>query len=323
MPWVKWISYCLNYPAPELQASGDSILWYTSSTIGSLGSITPPIPATTAIGNTFYFATQTLNGCTSAVDSIQVSVFPLPSLSVSKDAQLCPNQTLTLTASDPDAIAYYHWAPNIYLSDTSTPSVTVNPETDVTYTVVATNEYGCMDTATVAVKVLPAAVITLGDSTTLYPGGSYQINSQGNCTGFMWYPATGLDNPYLSNPTATPPISTKYVVTATTPWGCIAMDSINIYVSDQSTFAMPNAFAPGSGPNGIFKVIVQGEATLNNFAIFDRWGVKVFETNDIAQGWDGTYNGKPQPQDVYIYQITAVSSSGQTFSKTGNVTLLR
>jgi gliding motility-associated-like protein len=180
-----------------------------------------------------------------------------------------------------------------------------------------------MDTATVAVKVLPAAVITLGDSTTLYPGGSYQINSQGNCTGFMWYPATGLDNPYLSNPTATPPISTKYVVTATTPWGCIAMDSINIYVSDQSTFAMPNAFAPGSGPNGIFKVIVQGEATLNNFAIFDRWGVKVFETNDIAQGWDGTYNGKPQPQDVYIYQITAVSSSGQTFSKTGNVTLLR
>jgi len=323
MPWVKWLNYCLNYPAPALQASGDSILWYASSAPNGLGSITAPIPSTAALGNTFYYASQTLNGCTSAIDSIQVSVFPLPSLTVSRDTQLCPNDSIVLTALDPDKIAYYHWAPAIYLSDTTTPSVTVHPETDVTYNVVATNEYGCMDTAKVTVNVLPAATISLGDSITLYPGQSYNIVPATNCSYFIWYPASGLNSPYLSNPTATPQISTKYVVYATTSWGCIASDSINIYVSDQSVFAVPNAFVPGTGPNNLFKVIVEGEATLSNFTIYDRWGIKVFETTDINQGWDGTYNGQPQPQGVYIYQVNAVSSAGQTCSKTGNVTLLR
>jgi len=51
--------------------------------------------------------------------------------------------------------------------------------------------------------------------------------------------------------------------------------------------------------------------------------VKVFESSDINAGWDGTLNGTPQPEAVYVYEVSAVTSAGQNFIKHGNVTLLR
>ena len=86
---------------------------------------------------------------------------------------------------------------------------------------------------------------------------------------------------------------------------------------------MPNAFTPGNGPNGKFQVILRGEAKLNHMRIFNRWGTKVYESSDINDGWDGTFNGTAQPFDVYVYDIEAVTSTGRTFSKHGNVTLIR
>ena len=64
-------------------------------------------------------------------------------------------------------------------------------------------------------------------------------------------------------------------------------------------------------------------ADLKRFVVYNRWGTKVFETTDINEGWDGTYNGEMQPIGVYIYTIEAITPSGATFSKQGNVTLIR
>jgi len=51
--------------------------------------------------------------------------------------------------------------------------------------------------------------------------------------------------------------------------------------------------------------------------------LKVFETSNIDMGWDGTFNGTAQPFDVYVYEVSAVTSSGQNILLHGNVTLLR
>ena len=87
--------------------------------------------------------------------------------------------------------------------------------------------------------------------------------------------------------------------------------------------ALPNAFTPGSSVNNKLYIIVQGEATLNYFRIFNRWGNKVFETSNINEGWDGTYHGTPEPYDVYVYEIEAVTNTGALFKKQGNITLIR
>ena len=161
------------------------------------------------------------------------------------------------------------------------------------------------------------------DSVTLYPGESYQISPQTNCTHFSWFPAAGLDNAYISNPVAHPAVNTHYTVSATNEWGCKIVDSIDIFVDPQTLLTVPNAFTPGKGTNGTFAVIKRGIATLNSFRIYNRWGNMVFETTNIDQGWDGTYNGVPQPFDVYVYEIDATTTTGERFNKHGNVTLVR
>lgn len=86
---------------------------------------------------------------------------------------------------------------------------------------------------------------------------------------------------------------------------------------------VPNAFMP-EGVNNVFKpitVYVQADSYL--FQIYDRWGNRIFETNDPNQGWNGAANGKENPQGAYVYFISFVSSSGDTYTKRGTVTLIR
>jgi len=258
-------------------------------------------------------------GCT-GTDSVQITVHPANFATISNDISICPHDSVQLIATN---AATYYWSPPLYISDSTSATPWVHPITSQDYTLFATSQFGCLDTLHLAITVYPAAVIYLGDSITLYPGQPYEIPTQTNCTIFSWFPPVGLSNSNIPNPIASPNINTDYIVTGTTEWGCIATDSINIFVDPQSVLALPNAFTPGNGPNNILYILKRGEATLNYFRIYNRWGNKVYESSNIDAGWDGTYNGTPQPYDVYVYEIQAVTSTGQLFEKHGNVTLIR
>jgi gliding motility-associated-like protein len=130
----------------------------------------------------------------------------------------------------------------------------------------------------------------------------------------------GLSAYNISNPVISPEVNTRYIVTATTENGCTTIDTINVFRAE-TNMDMPNAFAPGHGKE--LKIIKEGIATLKYFRIFNRWGDKLFETMDVDKGWDGSYNGEPQPLGVYIYSIQAVTDTGKIFNKQGNITLIR
>ncbi len=86
---------------------------------------------------------------------------------------------------------------------------------------------------------------------------------------------------------------------------------------------VPNAFTPGRfGENAIVRVRGFGISKLT-FRIYNRWGQKVFETNDVYTGWDGTYKGNPQPMDVYAYTVEAEYFDGTKATKKGDITLIR
>ena len=86
---------------------------------------------------------------------------------------------------------------------------------------------------------------------------------------------------------------------------------------------VPNAFMP-EGVNNIFKpVTVYVEAATYLFQVYNRWGQKVFETTNPNDGWDGSSGGKANPQAAYVYYVQFISSDGQTYSKSGSVTLIR
>lgn len=63
--------------------------------------------------------------------------------------------------------------------------------------------------------------------------------------------------------------------------------------------------------------------------IYDRWGKKVFETNNINRGWDGKYKGKPLPDGTYPYSVDAELYNPTNYEltievdRTGYITLIR
>ena len=127
----------------------------------------------------------------------------------------------------------------------------------------------------------------------------------------------------ISNPIISPDVNTRYVVTGRTDAGCVVVDSIDVIVTDGSYIKLPNAFTPGGRDNNVLRILSRGDIKLRNFTIYNRWGERVFETRELTQGWDGSYNGSLQPMGVYMYRVEAVTSSGKTVTKLGNVTMIR
>jgi len=162
-----------------------------------------------------------------------------------------------------------------------------------------------------------------GLDTTTYIGNSIQLDVSGGIS-YHWIPPTYLDNPDIPDPTATPLNNISYVVFITNKYGCTTSDTINIFVNTESTeIFVPTAFAP-DGPQ-INKVLyVRGNGIKDiEFVVYDRWGEKVFETNDIHQGWNGTFKGVQLSTAVFVYYVKATYFNGEKVEKKGNVTLIR
>lgn len=82
-------------------------------------------------------------------------------------------------------------------------------------------------------------------------------------------------------------------------------DTDTAIASSFAELTVPNAFTPnGDGKNDVFKpltpVILPDKF---NMLIYDKWGQKLFETNSINSGWDGTFKGALKPAGVYTYII--------------------
>lgn len=93
----------------------------------------------------------------------------------------------------------------------------------------------------------------------------------------------------------------------------------------ESSLQMPNAFSPnGDGINDIYKA-KDGYQSLTEFHayIFNRWGQKLFEWTNPADGWDGTYKGKPVKDGVYFCLVKAKGADGKTYNIKRDVNLLR
>lgn len=86
---------------------------------------------------------------------------------------------------------------------------------------------------------------------------------------------------------------------------------------------VPNAFTP-LGPQGASKIFVRGYAISRiRFTIYNRQGLKIFETTNRNEGWDGRYKGVVQPMDVYAYTLEVVFTDNTTATKKGDITLIR
>ena len=176
----------------------------------------------------------------------------------------------------------------------------------------------------VGVAINSAAIQITPQDTLINPGGQVQLNTiiGGNISSFQWMPPDKLINPDVLSPTTIPLMdNTVYTLTAKSNDGCISSKSVMVNIL-RSIF-MPDAFTPnGDGKNDVFRIPPAVSLKLKEFSIYNEWGSKVFSTENISKGWDGTISGKPQSTGVYIYIIKGSNNKGSVFLK-GSFVLIR
>lgn len=301
--------------AIQLVVSGAaSYVWQPSTGLScSTCDTTKSIPG----GSTTYYVTGSIGTCTNT-DSVIITEVPPPVISISPDTTICLGNSVQLFAEADYDITWYS-SPGLSCTTCNDPIAT--PTATTTY-VATTTDGNCTATDSVTITVTTIA-LTAGTTQAITFGATAQLTA-GGAQRYSWQPGSSLNNDTISNPVASPTATTTYIVTGTDIDGCKGTDTVIIYVvTPCSAIKFANAFIQGSeNGNGTFKAMAPPTVTLVEFNIYNRWGQRVFETNDINNGWDGTFNGTPEQVDVYVYYAKFICN-GTTELIKGNVTLLR
>ena len=105
--------------------------------------------------------------------------------------------------------------------------------------------------------------------------------------------------------------------------GCIVYDIVYIKVNEPEVF-VPTVFTPnGDNENDRFQVIDKHIQELLVLKVFNQWGNLLFETNEMNDGWDGTYEGIEQEMDTYIFYLEAILYTGKQVNISGAFLLMR
>lgn len=293
-----------------LTASGASTYSWSSGDAVAAIAVSPSITSAYTVTGT------DANGCVDTAD-FTLTVFATPVLNVSGKREACRNERLTYSVTGG---ATYTWS-----TGDQTSSITYAFTTNTVITVssaVGTCPPG-VSTLTVAINALPTLTLS-ASSTVLNSGQSAQLDAASSETQYLWTPSTGLSCNTCSNPVAQPAASTVYTVEVTNKKGCKVTETVAITVdySCGELFA-PSAFSPNEDGNNDTWCVYGNCIESIHVEVFNRWGQKVFSSDDKNQCWDGKLNGVMQNPGVFIFQAQTTLTNGESKSLKGNVTLIR
>jgi gliding motility-associated-like protein len=139
-----------------------------------------------------------------------------------------------------------------------------------------------------------------------------------------WNPSVFLSCTECTNPVCVPLTSTDYIICITDSICFDICDTVRVRVIEEYSLDVPSAFTPdGDGVNDVIFVRGWGIKDVLEFRIYNRWGQEIFFTDDIHQGWDGTFKGSKQNIDTYSYFVKVRFYDNSEAFKKGNITLLR
>lgn len=398
-----------DYCGGAADSSNFTYSWFPTTGSGSVFVNNTQLTGAQLPGNTQYsvVVTDTVSGCVdTAFINIAAGVTTL-SVNAGADTVVCPGAPAQLHAT---GATDFVWSPPAALSNNLIANPVSTSMTTITYTVVGTSQCAAgsaMDSVTVSIQNLLSITVDAGPNDTICPGVPVSLNATG-ATGYSWSPSTALSNPNISNPVASPSVTTTYVVTGsaycadtvqdsvmvfvpvvapytsdagseqticlgesftlsasanggygndmymwslvspiggdsiTNPFlstinvnptqpgdniyvitvvdrcGYMTNDSVTIHILQDCQLIIPNIFTPnGDGKNDAFKVSGNGISTFS-IQIYNRWGQKEFESQDINDSW----NGSGAHDGTFYYIIHAESINGTTFEKTGFLQML-
>lgn len=297
-----------------------NISWISPSGLSNTGGLTPTYTGT--VTQDIILNVSSVNAGCSASDTIHVDVWPYATGTIMEDTLVCNGSPTQIWATS--STNQFFWYPSSTLSCNTCPNPISSALGSMTYNVVLVEAHGCNDTLEINVDTHPPFNLVLhNNDTIIYFGDQVQLFASG-APHYLWSPNTWLNFIRVPNPVATPFQDITYYVTGLSEYlGCPQVDSVHITVIQKDLF-IPNAFSPnGDGRNDIFRVIAGKFVNVQEFRVYNRWGQEVFYTNDINQGWDGTFKGVPQNQGTYYYLIKAAFPTGKATMYKGDINLIR
>lgn len=188
------------------------------------------INSDTLIYSHTYTVATTLNGCTT-LDSVTVTFNPVPAHSATQSLTVCPGEPASIGATTQINGYTYSWLPTTNVAAPDSAQTTVlAPSGTSQYILTTIGIGGCINTDTTNVTGTISLIVDAGTNDSVCLGSGTQLHAVSGATGYSWTPTTGLSNALISNPIATPSITTTYYVLATSG-NCTATDSVMIFVN--------------------------------------------------------------------------------------------
>jgi gliding motility-associated-like protein len=255
----------------------------------------------TTSNNAASFTLQNTTGCDSLLN---LNLTILPSSSEIIDLSFCPYE---LPVTLPSGLVI-DGSQNIYtdslLNGNSCDSI-------ISYDVIVSDEFNISPNYIVAQSGDSVAFTVNNENNDMYFSyiSSNGDNCEAYCQSYFVYPNSTVNNYYFT------------IVDSIN--GCVFEDTLRIDLSYYSELNVPNIFTPnGDGQNDIYycygKDIIQYQ-----LEIFDRWGGRMFISNDLNYGWDGIFNNFAVESGIYVAIIRATGIDGQKYELSQNIKLVR
>ena len=294
------------------------------------GGVTNGVPFSPTATTTYTVTGEDANGCTADV-SVTVTVVDCVPLIAGFEFPdpTCVGQCITITDTTSGVPTTWLWdfgggaTPNT--STEQNPEVCFDSDGEFDIQLTVEDAAGQISSTTNTITVFTSPKVTAERDTTIDLGGAAELiaNDTIDDLSYWWTPDYYVDCPTCPVTYASPQFDTVYTITVTDTNGCQATDMVSVKVNFIEGIGVPTAFSPnGDGNNDVLYVKGVG-ITKMNFKVYNKYGEKVFETQEQRIGWDGTYLGRNENPGVFVWVLEYSFVNGSGGIQKGNTTLVR
>ena len=278
-------------------------------------------------------------GCEADTTTIDVKITAVPQINFISDVtEGCQPLNVNFTnTSTVQGVTTFTWNLGDGTSSTNAADVSNQYEDATCYdvTLTATSDGLCtssqMLTDMICVHAVPEAAFVYSPQQVYSDGPTVNFTNESINNDFnAWTFGDGGSSSAVA-PEHTYPIgevgSYEVMLIVTTNFGCVDTAVKSVLVKDQLIYYVPNTFTPDADENNpIFIPVITAGMDENDYQleIYNRWGELVFLTNDIHEGWDGTFGGRIADTGTYIWKLRfGLIETDGVETALGHVNLLR
>jgi gliding motility-associated-like protein len=297
---------CLDQSIDLFVKGGISYLWLNGNLAGLTDSTLTIYPKK---DQTYRVQINGSNGCFD-FDTVSIKINQLPVISLMSDTLICEGSRAYLWARGG---TFYNWSPSTYLSSSTGSDLVSTPYDSITYRVQVVDSNGCIDSANTSVllNVNPIAGFDYDFSATCKGFEVQFSNNSIDGESYNWKFGDGRisndPSPFHIYDFGTSPKTSLIVGNNDL---CFDTLPVSFYWQKISQFVevfAPNIITPNNDAmNECFEVSVPIEfIDCTDYIIFNRWGMKVFNTRDFDGDFCGVnaYNNQPVSDGTYFYVI--------------------